>query len=155
MKFIVDCMLGKLAKWLRMLGYDTKFILDADDDDLVRIAVKEDRILLTRDSLLCMRRMVRNRCIFIDWGKTSDQVKQVFSALNLAVIESNMFTRCTICNEQIKHIDKSDVKGKVPSFVYKTQNEYGCCVKCDKIYWRGTHVQHVFDALKHNSGVTK
>jgi len=83
MKFIVDCMLGKLAKWLRMLGYDTKYIQDADDDDLVRIAVREDRLLLTRDVALCERRMVRMRCIFVDWGTTSAQVKQVFNALGL------------------------------------------------------------------------
>lgn len=155
MKFIADCMLGKLAKWLRMLGYDTKYIADADDDDLVRIAVREDRVLLTRDSALCDRRMVRSRCIFVDWGSTSAQVKQVFVTLNLTISKDNMFTRCTICNNEIIPLKKSDVEGRVPPFVFKTQNEYGYCVKCDKIYWRGTHVQHVLDALTHNSGVTK
>lgn len=150
MKFIVDCMLGKLAKWLRMLGYDTAYIQDADDDDLVRIAVREDRLLLTRDTALCERRMVRTRCIFIDWGSTSAQVRQVFDKLGLTLSSDNLFTRCTICNGEITSLDKSEAYGRVPPFVYKTQTEYGYCAKCDKIYWRGTHVQHVIEALIEN-----
>lgn len=140
-------MLGKLAKWLRMLGYDTKYITNADDDDLVRIAVREDRVLLTRDVALCERRMVRNRCVFVDWGSTSAQVKQVFKALDLTLSQDDLFTRCTICNGEIEPISKSEVEGKVPPFVYKTQSEYGYCSNCDKYYWRGTHIQHVLEAL--------
>jgi hypothetical protein len=147
MKFLADCMLGKLAKWLRMLGYDTVFIPDADDDDLVRIAVREDRILLTRDRLLCERRMVRKRCMFVDWGTTQEQVRQVIKTLNLDISEKLLFTRCTICNGEILPIDKADIKEKVPPYVFKTQSDYGYCPNCDKIYWRGTHVQHVLEAL--------
>lgn len=147
MKFIADCMLGKLAKWLRMLGYDTAYVPDADDDELVRIAVREDRILLTRDTRLCERRMVRRRCVFVDWGSTRQQVRQVFSALHLAVTPKSLFTRCAICNSEIKPMSKAEVKGRVPPYVYLTQPEYGYCESCDKIYWRGTHVQHVLEAL--------
>jgi len=147
MKFLADCMLGKLAKWLRMLGYDTVYIPDADDDDLVRIVVREDRILLTRDRLLCERRMVRKRCVFVDWGTTQEQVRQVIKALGLDISEKHLFTRCTICNGEIVSIEKADIKEKVPPYVFKTQSDYGYCPNCDKIYWRGTHVQHVLEAL--------
>ena len=151
MKFIADSMLGKLAKWLRMLGYDTEFIRDADDDELVRVAVREDRILLTRDTRLCERRMVRKRCVFVDWGSTAAQVRQVFQALNLHFSEDSLFTRCTICNGEIVPIEKALLAERVPPYVYKTQSEYGYCARCDKIYWRGTHVEHVLEALKKNN----
>ncbi len=148
MRFVADCMLGKLAKWLRMLGYDTAYVQDADDDLLVRIAVREDRVLLTRDRRLCDRRMVRKRCVFVDWGTTREQVKQVFRELGLEVSEDRLFTRCTICNSEIVPVAKADVKDRVPPYVYKTQAEYGYCPNCDKIYWKGTHVQHVLEALR-------
>lgn len=140
-------MLGKLAKWLRMLGYDTSYIPDADDDELVRIAVREDRILLTRDRVLCDRRMVRKRCVFVDWGSTKEQVRQVIRELDLQVDRRNLFTRCAVCNGEIAPMSKLDVEGRVPPYVYATQPEFGYCAGCDRIYWRGTHVQHVLEAL--------
>ncbi|MCL5103499.1 MAG: Mut7-C RNAse domain-containing protein [Armatimonadetes bacterium] len=152
MKFIADCMLGKLAKWLRMLGHDTIYISDANDEDLVRIAVREDRTLLTRDLRLCERRMVRARCVFVDWGSTGGQVRQVFKELKLRVSENSLFTRCTVCNGEIAPIPKIEVEGRVPPYVYETHEEFGYCAHCDKIYWRGTHVQHVLEALSETVG---
>ncbi|MCX6346108.1 MAG: Mut7-C RNAse domain-containing protein [Armatimonadetes bacterium] len=147
MRFLADAMLGKLAKWLRMLGYDTVYIPDADDDDLVRIAINEDRILLTRDLPLCDRRIVRSRCVFVNWGTTSEQVRQVFKKLGLQFSEETLFTRCTVCNGEIKPISKEKVASRVPPYVYRTQENFGICVNCDRIYWRGTHVEHVLKAL--------
>ncbi len=152
MRFLADCMLGKLAKWLRMLGYDTVFIADADDDELVRIAVREDRVLLTRDRRLCDRRMVRKRCVFVDWGTTTEQVRQVIDTLGLEVSEKTLFTRCAVCNSEIAPISKSEVEGRVPPYVWQTQTEFGYCAQCDKIFWRGTHVQHVLEALDRAAG---
>lgn len=141
-------MLGKLAKWLRMMGYDTRYIPDADDDELIRVAVREDRLLLTRDTRLCERRMVRKRCVFVDWGTTKEQVRQVVKALNLYVDPNSLFTRCAVCNSEIIPLAKAEVKDRVPPYVYQTQEEFGYCTHCDKIYWRGTHVQHVLEALE-------
>jgi len=152
MRFIADCMLGKLAKWLRMLGYDTVYITDADDDELVRIAVREDRILLTRDRRLCDRRMVRKRCVFVDWGSTREQVRQVIRELDLQVDREAIFTRCAVCNGEIAPISKPSVAERVPSFVYQTQADFGYCAGCDRIYWRGIHVQHVLEALDSDAG---
>jgi hypothetical protein len=147
MRFVADCMLGKLAKWLRMLGYDTVYIAGADDDELVRICVREDRILLTRDLRLCERRMVRKRRVFVNWGTTAEQIKQVFEELGISPDQELLFTRCTICNSEITPLEKSQVMGRVPPYVFQTQAQYGYCRACDKIYWRGTHVQHVLEAL--------
>ena len=143
-------------KWLRMLGYDTRFIPDADDDELVRVAVREDRILLTRYRMLCERRMVRKRCVFVDWGSTKAQIRQVLRELDLHVDTDNLFTRCAVCNGEIVPLSRQEVEGRVPPYVFQTQTEYGYCANCDKIYWRGTHVQHVLEALdeevKRNAG---
>ena len=141
-------MLGKLAKWLRMLGYDTVYIQDADDDELVRVAVRENRILLTRDHRLCERRMVRKRCVFIDWGITAHQVRQVVTELKLPVSKELLFTRCAVCNGEIIGLLKSEVQDRVPPYVFLTQAEFGYCVHCDKVYWRGTHVHNVLKALE-------
>jgi len=141
-------MLGKLAKWLRMLGYDTVYIPGADDDELVRIAVREDRILLTRDRPLSERRMVRMRSVFVDWGTTSQQIRQVVDALGLELSEDRMFTVCTVCNGAIVPVEKSEVADRIPPHVYQTLDDYGRCPNCDRIYWRGTHVQHVLEALR-------
>lgn len=140
-------MLGKLAKWLRMLGYDTAYIRDANDDELARIAVREDRILLTRDNRLRERRMLRGRSVYVGWGTTRSQVRQVMSALGLRLDPASLFTRCAVCNSEITPLDKAEVKGRVPPYVYTTQTDYGYCARCDRIYWRGTHVQHVLEAL--------
>ena len=155
MRFVCDCMLGKLAKWLRMLGFDTKYIPDAADDELVRIAVREDGVLLTRDTRLCDRRMVRGRCVFVDWGSTRNQMLQVLKSLDLRVNTEALFTRCAVCNGEIVPMDKSEVEGRVPPYVYRTQSEFGYCADCDKIYWRGTHIEHVLNALGINHESTK
>jgi uncharacterized protein with PIN domain len=147
MRFVADCMLGKLAKWLRLLGYDTVYLPGADDDELVRIAVREDRFLLTRDRTLCGRRMVRKRCVFVDWGPTSAQLKQVIRTVGLRFDRDSLFTRCTVCNGEIASLEKSQVEGRVPPYVFQTQADYGYCSGCDRIYWRGTHVQHIVNAL--------
>lgn len=135
-----------------MLGYDTSYIPDADDDELVRIAVREDRLLLTRDRRLCDRRMVRSRCVFVDWGTTRAQVRQVICELGLQVDRGNLFTRCAVCNGEIVPLSKPEVEGRVPPYVYATQAEFGYCAGCDRIYWRGTHVQHVLEALESDAG---
>lgn len=147
-------MLGKLAKWLRMLGYDTVYINDADDDELVRLAVREDRVLLTRDRRLCERRMVRKRCIFVDWGTTTQQIRQVLALLHLQIDRDAIFTRCAVCNGEIAPIDKQAIADRVPPYVYKMQADFGYCKYCDKIYWRGTHIKHVLEAIE-NAGSDK
>ena len=147
-KFVVDCMLGKLAKWLRLVGYDTAYMRDAQDDALVRQAVREDRILLTKDNLLAQRRLLRNRCIFVEEEGTGAQLREVMRKLSLRFVPDDMFTRCMVCNGEIEAVPKESVKALVPPYVHETQEEFGRCGSCGKIYWRGTHVDHVMAALR-------
>lgn len=150
MKFLADSMLGKLAKWLRLLGYDTLYQRDAEDRELVRIALQEDRVLLTRDNELAGRRMVRDRTLFIDSQSTWSQLRQVIRHFGLES-ENSLFTRCLVCNAVLEDIPKSSVEGLVPPYVYQTQDRFQRCPSCSRIYWRGTHVEHVMDVLARES----
>jgi hypothetical protein len=147
MKFIADCMLGKLAKWLRLIGIDTVYLHDAEDDELIRRALREDRILLTRDGTLAGRRMLRGRSLFIESEETGKQLRQVIEHFGIGVEAGALFTRCIVCNEPIEDLPKASAKGSVPPYVYRTQERFGRCPSCGKIYWRGTHVDHVLQAL--------
>lgn len=147
MKFIADCMLGKLAKWLKLLGLDTVYMRSAEDNELVRIALREDRILLTRDNELSGRKMVRDRALFIESDNTWGQLRQVLSRFEIEPTEEMLFTRCTVCNEPIEEVSKLSVKSDVPEYVYKTQEHFKLCPSCRRIYWRGTHIEHILDAL--------
>ncbi len=143
MKFIVDSMLGTLAKWLRILGYDTLYFPNMDDDELAYRAMAEDRILLTRDQELARRRGVR--AILIKNAPLEDQLLQVFQELKLE--RQNCFSRCPICNEPLKPVEKESVRGKVPPYVFQTQEQFKICPSCHRIYWKGTHWQKMKELL--------
>jgi len=144
-KFIADVMLGRLAKWLRILGYDTIYDSNYKDDDLFFRAHQEKRILLTRDSELAQR-MNPKYCLFISEPSVRDQVKQVVEHYCLNT-KDYVFTRCTLCNHLVKPISKKLVEGRVPDFVYNSIDEFYYCESCDKIYWAGSHIQQVRDLL--------
>ena len=141
-------MLGKLAKWLRLIGYDTLFVHDATDDQLVRISVRDNRILLTKDNALAERRLVRGRCYLMTEEGTGAQLREVVRDLDLRIDESMFFTRCPVCNSEIQATPKSAVKDQAPAYVYSTQERFGRCAGCGRIYWKGTHVQRVLQALR-------
>lgn len=135
-RLIADVMLGRLAKWLRLLGYDTRYSNSADDLALLRIAQAEDRILLTRDWALSRQRGVRT--VWIASQELRAQIDQVRSAVGPA--SSGGFTRCAVCNARLESMAKADVERRVPPYVFQTQNEFRRCPECDRIYWAATHV---------------
>jgi hypothetical protein len=128
-------MLGRLAKWLRILGYDTAYDASADDHALVRQARAEGRIQLTRDTALARRRGVQ--ALLIHSQDVEDQVRQVLEELNLTPV--NAFSRCPVCNIPLEHLEPSDAKDRVPPYVYATQDQFRSCSECGRVYWRGTH----------------
>ncbi len=149
MKFIADVMLGRLAKWLRILGYDTIYDSKFSDDDLFFRAHQEKRILLTRDSELAQR-MNPKYCLFISEPSVRDQVKQVVERYRLNT-KDYVFTRCTLCNDLVRPIAKKSVESQVPDFVYNSINEFYYCESCDKIYWAGSHIKQVRQLLSNLS----
>jgi len=138
--FIADVMLGKLARRLRMLGIDVLYSNVAEDDEIVRIAESEHRIILTRDVGLCNRRM-STRCLLIDSGKDREQIRQVIAAFELEAFEA--FSRCLECNTLLESIPRGAVSERVPPFVHQTQEKFAACPSCGRVSWQGTHVDQM------------
>ena len=142
-KFIVDCNVGKLAKWLRLMGYDTRFFNGTDDSQLVATALAEGRVILSRDTRIMERRLITSgklRAILIRSDNPELQIRQVIDALDLNS-QLRPFTICLECNQPLAERDKGEVKELVPPYVYQTQSQFMQCPTCHRIYWRGTHWQ--------------
>ena len=150
MKFIVDSNVGRLARWLRIAGFDTLFINDLDDNRLVRLALSEGRALLTKDTQILKRRVAttgRLKVILIESEEVKAQLRQVVKALNLGD-QIKPFTICLECNQPLVPREKEDVKELVPPYIFQTQTQYMQCPTCHRVYWRGTHWQRMSGELE-------
>ena len=144
-KFIVDAMLGKLTKKLRVLGYDTVYSSDKDDNEIINIAKNENRILITKDSQL-VKQGIKKNVIVIEITENDEiqQFLQINKKVNLGkCVVSGKNSRCSICNGELELIDKIKAQEKIPQRVSEQTNEFWQCKKCQKIYWEGTHVQNL------------
>lgn len=143
LKFTVDNNVGKLAKWLRLMGYDTSFFNGKNDSEMVARALAEGRIILTRDTHIMERRVVitgRLKAVLIQSDRPEQQMRQVIEALHLD-IQFRPFVICLECNQPLEERSKEQVKDRVPPYVSRTQDQYRECPLCHRIYWRGTHWQ--------------
>ena len=139
LKFICDDNLGKLAKWLRTLGYDTLFQLAIEDGELISLALKENRIILSRDTKLS-RFKIKDKYLLIQSEKPLEQLRQVIDHFRLKIGEDLLFSRCLVCNQPLEGVEKGKIKGRLYPYVYQTQENFVYCSGCDRIYWAGTHV---------------
>ncbi len=146
-KFIADCMLGKLAKWMKILGFDTEYHTTIDDNELVEKAIEGKRILLTKDRNLIKRKRLKDY-ILIKSEIPLEQVKQVLKDKKLHLDQSSLLSRCLICNVKTIPIKKEEIKDLVPPYVYKTQKNFSHCPECERIYWGATHVDNILQQLK-------
>ncbi len=150
MKFIVDHNVGKLVKWLRMLGYDTEFFTGEDDWQMVITALRQDRIILTRDTGVMKMGVVdsgRVKAVLIESDNPEEQIQQLADNLELD-FDSGLFTRCMECNTLLEERSIDEVKDRIPPYVLKTQDEYMECPLCRRIYWKGTHWQAMNEKLR-------
>ncbi|MCS7151447.1 MAG: Mut7-C RNAse domain-containing protein [Endomicrobia bacterium] len=136
-KFIVDFMCGRLAKWLRILGYDAKFSRDTSRNKILMDSLRENRIILTRDTRLSSKKAYK--LILIRSDKVREQVSQVIKELHLKLDKNKFFSRCSICNVVVQSISKDSVRDCVPQYVYETNDEFFYCPECKRIYWQGSH----------------
>ena len=149
-KFIADSNAGKLARWLRMIGYDTLLFTEKDDSKLIKIALKESRVILTKDTQIIKRRLITNgklKAIFIKHDDPKAQLQQTVKALNLDY-HFRPFSLCLECNQALIPRSKDEVQSLVPSYVFKTQKQYMECPSCHRIYWQGTHWQAMVKELE-------
>jgi uncharacterized protein with PIN domain len=144
-KFIADVMVGKLARWLRVLGIDVSYSNAYEDDEIVRIANTEGRIVLTRDTGLAARRSPV-RFVLIQSDDYTEQIDQVVR--EVGITEFKLFTRCLECNVVLISVDKETVFDRVPPFVYLTQERFALCPSCNRVFWHGTHADQMLKRIR-------
>jgi len=135
--FIVTQELGKLAKWLRILGFDCVYFSKKKEADLIIQALRDKRILVTRKAEHAKHKGIR--IVVIKHDHVEEQMEQLVKKLDLGLKENNFFRRCVECNTLLEDIEKEKIKQKVPDYVFRTQNFFKRCPDCGKIFWQGTH----------------
>jgi uncharacterized protein with PIN domain len=131
-------MLGSLTRWLRIIGYDTEYKRNSDDDSLMDEAYKENRVLVTRDRELFLR--ARKRGLVSVLIESEGDVKQLSEiAKKMGLILEPRENRCPKCNGLLLKKDKEELKGRVPSASLKAFNEFWVCDSCGSVYWKGSH----------------
>ncbi|MEJ2627317.1 MAG: Mut7-C RNAse domain-containing protein, partial [bacterium] len=138
-KFILDIQLGKLAKKLRMLGFDTLYKNNYVDKQIIEIAREEHRIILTRDKTLLKNKLVTHGY----WVRNTDPELQFIEIIQRFDIKNqiNPFTRCMVCNQKVVQVEKDEIADQLQPKTKKYFNEFFQCVQCKKIYWKGSHFQ--------------
>ena len=146
-KFLADVMLGSLARWLRILGYDTVYDNRIEDDQIIARSHREGRITLTRDRPL-QQRLEASRCLLIQNEELFQQIREVLEFLGHDLSPERLLTRCLRCNAPLERVSKDGIRPQVPPYVYKTQSRFKRCPGCQRIYWGGTHRQNIYQRLK-------
>jgi len=143
LRFSVERTLGKLAKWLRILGFDTLFESKTGGQSYI----EPGRIQLTRIRDTENDKLAEKR-VFIISDHYIEQLKQVLHTLKIEPLELRPFSRCIRCNHLIELADKIDVLGKVPDFIWETHDSFHICRRCNKIYWPGSHTKRSLDNIQ-------
>ena len=149
-KFIVDNNVGKLARWLRVIGYDTLLFKEKDDSKMIELALNEGRVILTRDTQITKRRLVTDgklKAMLIKHDKPKAQLRETAKALNLDYY-FRPFSLCLECNQMLIPRSREEVQNLVPPHVFETQDQYMECPSCRRIYWQGTHWQAMVKELR-------
>ncbi len=153
-KFVVDAMLGHVAKWLRILGFDVVYLADTDDVELVERALSDGRILVTRDHDLVRRKALKGRYVLVESEDAVEATKQVVEELGLARF-ARPFSRCPECNTPVEEVDRDAVSPLVPLKVRAVQKEYCRCPQCGRIFWRGKHWEGMKGKVAEMLGVSE
>ena len=146
--FLCDAGLGGLARWLRAAGYEARWIPDIDDDELLHQARLNSATIVTTDSMLMERRVLRDGEIPAVWVPPSltmvEQLESVLHELHLSVREP----RCMECGGELQKVDKESMHERIPPRTYLWLDEYFVCGRCGKLFWHGTHWQRIQAQLR-------
>jgi uncharacterized protein with PIN domain len=143
-RFAADRMLGRLAKWLRIVGYDVIYGRHLSGHGLIRAARADGRLILTRDRSLARKQPPP--FVFIESDNYIEQLRQILRDCDLHP-GASIFARCLVCNSRLLPRAKESVKTLVPAYVFATQERFSWCGRCQKLYWPATHQQKMLDAL--------
>jgi uncharacterized protein with PIN domain len=140
---LLDAMLGRLARWLRLMGYDAAYLADTPDLLIVRKARAESRLVLTRDHTLARQRGIET--LLIESGEIDQQIAQVVEAIGPTGDPPT--PRCVTCNQPLVPADRETVRDRVPPYVLRTESEFRICEQCRRVYWPGTHWESVEERI--------
>jgi len=156
-RFIVDQNVGHLARWLRFMGFDTIYYKGSKPLELLRIARREGRVILTRNSNLVEAgldpresgdaSMEKIPILILQSQDLEDQIRQIFETIPLSSPPSP-FSRFSLCNTLLQKIPKEKVRGRVPFHVFEVQEDFYYCSSCDKFYWQGTHFDRMMERIR-------
>ena len=144
-RFIADANLGRLARYLRMTGFDTRFDINLDDEEIIRIAREEKRIILTRDIGMLKNGKV-SRGYFIRSQQPDRQLAEVVKKFDLKK-KFMPFTRCIACNGSIIPVNREEIMDRLPQQIQSDFLEFFCCDHCGRVYWKGSHYQRMLEKI--------
>ncbi len=145
---LLDAMLGRLARWLRLMGYDAAYLANTDDVEVVRKARIESRLIVTRDRGLVARRGVA--AVLIDSQLLDDQIDEVVKQVGPP--HEPIVPRCAVCNTPLEALTRDAAQGRVPPYIWRTQEGFSACPGCHRVYWHGTHWAAIQGRLSRSNG---
>ena len=143
-RFAADEMLGSLARWLRLMGYDTTYAKDVGDTELIETTRSNGRFLLTRDRELAER--AGDRGFYVESDDLDTQLRAVSARFGIEPDPEN--ARCTVCNGELRTVTREDAKGNVPEGALENNTSFYVCSRCGKYYWRGSHWKNITKRLQ-------
>ena len=146
MRFVLDGMLGKLTRWLRMMGHDTTYLNDTKDQELASFAVRENRVLLTSDVALFRSATARGAEACLVKGRTeAERLADLANRFKLDLSVDASSSRCPVCGALLSKRTKEEVRQKVPAATFNAFEEFWACSnsECEKVYWQGSHWKNI------------
>jgi uncharacterized protein with PIN domain len=148
LKFLADGMLGKLARWLRMLGHDVVYSVKFDDSELLELAKREERVLLTKDLELYKRAIGRGMDAFYVEGKIEpERLAEVAKRYSLPLAIDMDKSHCPICNTKLTPISKDQLQAELEKNTFTYYDKFWKCPNCGQIYWQGAHWKQINSTL--------
>jgi len=147
-KFLADGMLGKLARWLRMLGQDVMYSTELTDSELLELTKKEKRVLLTKDLELYKRAIARNiDAFYIEEKRDSDQIAELAQRYNLVLAIDMEKSHCPVCNTKLKVTPKEQLLGELEKNTLTYYEKFWKCPNCGQVYWQGGHWKQINNTI--------
>lgn len=148
MRFVTDGMLGRLTRWLRLLGHDVVYLKDVIDTELLEVAKEEGRILLTKDVALFKKAKKQSMESHLVDGKNEiEKLANIAEHYSIKLNVDVTISRCSTCNSSIREVKKTEIERKVPSTTFETYHKFWICNGCGKIYWQGGHWNKIEEIL--------
>jgi uncharacterized protein len=146
-KYLTDATLARLAKWLRLLGYDTVVFTRVAGREMLRLAEAQQRVVLTKRQDM-LERQFSGMLYLVSAKDTGSQLQEIMTKFSLEIEKKRMFQICLKCNEELLSMEKEEVRDLVPAYVIANYSEFTRCPHCQSIYWPGTHQRNFLQLLE-------